>query len=269
MPITLDAADLSNGVRLPYAERGPRDGIPVVLLHGITDSWHSFEPVLPHLPDSIHAYSVTQRGHGDASRPGSYRLEELVDDVALFMDAAGLSSAVVAGHSMGSIVAARFAIDHPDRCAGLIVMGGATSFALLGIDEMTRELAELTDPIDVDYLRGFQESTLARPIPDEFLDLAVSESAKLSIDTFRRAWHDVVLRDYSSELGAIAAPTLLVWGELDAFSPRPQQDALLAAIPDARLIVHEGAGHAFHWEDPERAAAEIAAFAEEVTSPTR
>ena len=131
---------------------------------------------------------------------------------------------------------------------------------------MTEELAAMTDPVDVDYLRGFQESTLARPIPAEYLDAVVSESAKLSIDTFRRAWHDVVLRDFSGDLGAISAPTLLVWGELDAFSARSQQDGLLAAIQGSRLIVHEGAGHAFHWEDPEPFAGELTAFAEEVAA---
>src|SRR3712207_1634702 len=129
---------------------------------------------------------------------------------------------------------------------------------------MTAELAAMSDPVDVDYLRGFQESTLARPIPPDFLDLAVSESAKVSIATFRGAWQDVVLRDFADDLGAITAPTLLVWGERDAVSPRAQQDALLAAIPGARLIVHRGAGHAFHWEDPERFAGELAAFAAEV-----
>src|SRR5918995_765052 len=185
MPITLDAARLPTGLRLPYAEQGSPDGIPVVLLHGITDSWRSFEPVLPHLPASVHAYAVTQRGHGDAGRPGSYRLEELVEDVARFMDAVGLPSGIVCGHSMGSIVASRFAIVHPSRTEGLVVMGGATSFAHLGLDEMTEELAAMTDPIDVAYLRGFQESTLARPIPGELLETAVSESAKVSIATFR------------------------------------------------------------------------------------
>jgi pimeloyl-ACP methyl ester carboxylesterase len=265
MPITLAAADLSNGVRLPYAEHGAPDGTPVVLLHGITDSWRAFEPVLPHLPDSIHAYSLTARGHGDASRPGSYRLDDMVDDVARFLDAVGLDAAIVAGHSMGAVVATRFAIDHPDRTAGLVIMGGRTTFAGPEGDAMTEELAAMTDPIDVDYLRGFQESTLARPIPPDYLDLVVSESAKLSIETFRRAWSDTVLRDFSADLGAIAAPTLVVWGELDAYCPRSEQDGLLAAVPGARLIVHEGAGHAFHWEDPERFAAELTAFAEEAT----
>lgn len=264
IPLTVDAAALSNGVVLPYAEQGSSDGVPVILLHGITDSWRAFEPILSHLPASVHAYAVTQRGHGDASVPGSYRLEELVDDVARFMDAVGLPSAVVVGHSMGSIVATKFAIDHPERIDGLTIMGGATSFARLPFDEMTAELAALTDPIDVDYLRGFQESTLARPIPPEFLDLVVSESAKLRIDTFRGAWHDLVLRDFAAEIPSIAVPTEIVWGELDAFCPRSEQDALAAAIPGAQLVVYEGAGHAFHWEEPERFAAQLASFAERV-----
>jgi non-heme chloroperoxidase len=261
---TLRAADLPNGVRLPYAEQGSPDGIPVVLLHGITDSWHSFEPVLPYLPSSVHAYAVTQRGHGDASRPGSYRLGDLVDDVAGFMDAVGLASAVVAGHSMGSIVATRFAIDHPHRTRGLVVMGGAPTFTALGLDEMTEELAAMSDPVDVDYLRAFQESTLAHPVPADYLDLVVSESAKVSIDTFRALWNDTVLTDASADLGTVAAPTLVVWGERDAFSPRRAQDELVAAIPGARLSVYAGAGHAMHWEEPARFAAELAGFAEGV-----
>ena len=261
----LDAADLPNGVRLPYIEHGRPDGVPVVLLHGLTDSAPAFEPVLSRLPDSVRAYALTARGHGDASRPGSYRLADMVDDVAQFLDAVGLESAVVAGHSMGSIVAARFAIDHPDRVTGLVIMGGATTFTAVGLEAMRDELAPLSDPVDLDYLRGFQESTLARPVPPRFLDAVVGESAKVSIATFRDALEQVCLVDFSSELGSISAPTLVAWGEQDAFCPRSEQDALLAAIPRARLAVHEGAGHAFHWEDPERFAAELAAFAEEVS----
>lgn len=258
------AAELSNGMRLPYAERGDRDGVPVVLLHGVSDSRRAFEPVLPHLPHSVHAYAVTQRGQGDATRPGSYRLDELVDDVACFMDAVGLSSAVVGGHSMGSIVATRFAVLHPDRTAGLVVMGGATSFRDVGLEEMHAELAELPADEYVDYLRGFQESTLARPVPAEFLEMVVGESAKVAIPTLRALLDDTCLVDFSSDLATITAPTLLVWGEQDAFCSRDEQDALLAAIPQARLSVYEGAGHAMHWEQPERFAGELAEFCRQV-----
>jgi pimeloyl-ACP methyl ester carboxylesterase len=161
---------------------------------------------------------------------------------------------------MGSIVATKFAIDHPGRTAGLVVLGAATSFAKLGLEEMLPELAGLTSEAYVGYLRGFQESTLARPIPPEFLELAVSESAKVTIPAFAALLRDTCLVDFSSELPAITAPVLVVWGERDAFCPRSEQDALIAAIPHARLSVHAGAGHAMHWEDPERFAAELAAF---------
>jgi len=259
MPITLSVAELSNGVRLPYAEQGDRDGAPVVLLHGVTDSWRSFEPVLDHLPAGVHAFALTQRGQGDASRPGSYRLDDLVGDVARFMDAVGLRSATVCGHSMGSIVATRFAIDHPERTDALVVMGGATAFTHLGLEEMDGELATLTADDYVDYLRGFQESTLAQPIAPELLETAVTESAKVSIPTFRALLRDACLVDFSADLGRIAAPTLVVWGERDAICPRSEQDGLIAAIPGARLSVYARAGHAMHWEEPERFAAELAA----------
>jgi non-heme chloroperoxidase len=264
MPITVDVAALRSGIRLPYAEHGDPGGVPVVLLHGLSDSHPCWEPVLAHLPESIHAYAVTARGHGDASRPGSYTVADMVQDTVEFMDAVGLDSAIVVGHSMGSIVATRLGIDHPDRVAALVIMGGATTFISDGLEEMATELDAMSDPVDLDYLRGFQESTLARPIPPEMLDAVVAESAKLSIATLRAALRDVCLVDFSGDLGAIAAPTLVVWGERDAICPREEQDALVAAIPDVRLSVHEGGGHAFHWEDPARFAAELTAFVEQV-----
>jgi non-heme chloroperoxidase len=53
-------------------------------------------------------------------------------------------------------------------------------------------------------------------------------------------------------------------GERDAFCSRDEQDGLLAAIAQARLSVYEGAGHAMHWEEPARFAAELARFCDEV-----
>ncbi len=68
--------------------------------------------------------------------------------------------------------------------------------------------------------------------------------------------------DVADELGKIKAPTLIVWGARDALCPRADQQALLAAIGGARLLVYERAGHGLHWEEPERFAADVAAFAE-------
>ena len=51
---------LSTGVRMGFVERGAPDGTPVILLHGVTDSWHSFERLLPLLPRGIHAFALSQ-----------------------------------------------------------------------------------------------------------------------------------------------------------------------------------------------------------------
>src|SRR5687768_9607856 len=95
----INAATLSAKLRLPYVERGDPAGVPVVFLHGYSDSWRSWELLLAELPDSIHAYAITQRGHGDADRPADgYRPQDLASDAAAFMDAAGIEAAVIVGH---------------------------------------------------------------------------------------------------------------------------------------------------------------------------
>lgn len=100
MQFTVESVALSTGVTLPYVEQGDRSGVPVVLFHGPTDSWRSFELLLAQLPASLRAFAVSQRGHGDADRPeAGYRPQDFADDVVAFMDAVGLEAAVLAGHS--------------------------------------------------------------------------------------------------------------------------------------------------------------------------
>jgi pimeloyl-ACP methyl ester carboxylesterase len=77
MPHDIESVQLPNGLNLRYVEPGDKSGVPVVFPHAYADSWRSFERVLPRLPASIHAFAVTQRGHGDADRPASgYGVEE-------------------------------------------------------------------------------------------------------------------------------------------------------------------------------------------------
>lgn len=255
---------LRTGVRLPYVERGDPAGVPLLLLHGVTDSWRSFEHVLPHLPESIRAMALTQRGHGDAERPqAGYGFPDFAADVAAFLDALAIEAAVVVGHSMGSYVAQRFAIDHPGRTLGLVLVG---SFRTMRGNPEVQELwdsavAGLADPIDPGFVREFQESTLAQPVPPEYLDTVVRESLKVPARVWRAAFASHLETDHSAEFGRIAAPTLVLWGDRDALCRlRSEQEALAAAIPNARLQVYAGAGHALHWEEPERFAADLGSF---------
>lgn len=258
-------AEVPDNVRLQYVEQGDELGVPVVMLHGVTDSWHSFELVLPRLPESIRAFALTQRGHGDASRPDSgYRYTDLAADVVAFMNVLQLESAVVVGHSMGSTVAQRFAINYPARTAGLVLVG---SFASLRGNKAVQELwdstlSTLTDPVDPSLAREFQQSTLAQPVPQEFFETAVRESLKLPARVWKALFRGFLEDDFSMRLSEIKAPTLLVWGDQDAFCLRSDQDKLMASIPNSRLLVYPGTGHAVHWEQPARFATDLSEFVE-------
>jgi len=263
----VSAVQLRNGVRLPYVEQGEGSGIPVMLLHGITDSWHSFEPVLPHFPRSIRAFALTQRGHGDADRPATgYRTRDFAADVAAFMDAVGVERAIVVGHSMGSSNALRFAIDFPERTSGVVLLGAFASYRRNAgiVDFWDNVVSRLADPVDPELAREFQLSTLARPVAPDFLDMVTGESLKAPAHVWRAAFEGLLEDDFGGELDRIQAPVLIAWGDKDAFCPRADQDALLRTIPDARLAVYEGCGHALHWEEPERFARELVTFATEV-----
>ncbi len=267
MAAVADFVELPNRVRLQYIEQGDASGVPVVLLHGFADSWHSFELVLPHLPRSIHAFALTLRGHGDSSRPtAGYGIPDLAADLEAFMDALHIESAVIVGHSMGSAVALRYAVDHRERVLGL-VLAGAT--AGIRRSEAARQfwdaiLEKLTDPVGAGLVRGMSESMLAQPVPQAFFDTLFQESLKVPAHvwraTFESRWR--AEGDYSAELGDVKARTLIIWGDQDSRYPRAEQDALTAAIPDSRLVVYAGAGHGPHWEEPERFASDLATFVE-------
>jgi non-heme chloroperoxidase len=264
--LVIKSVELHNQVKLQYVEQGDPFGLPVLLLHGVTDSWHSFEPVLPHLPASIHAFALTQRGHGDADRPAAgYGPHEFAADVAAFMEALELGPAVIAGHSMSTSIVQRFALDYPGRTLGLVLMGSFVAGWRSAPEVVTlwdSAVSTLTDPIAPDFVREFQESTLAQPIPQTFLDTVVQESLKVPARVWKAVFQAFLEADFSAELSKIKTPTLIVWGDQDALVPRSLQDILAANIAGSRLVVYPGAGHAFHWEEPERFAADLVAFTE-------
>ena len=257
--------ELPSGVELPYIERGDPSGVPVLFLHGYTDSWRSFEDALPHLPGSIRAFAITQRGHGDAARPSTgYHPRDFAADLSAFMDALSLPGGIVAGHSMGGTIAQRFALDYPGRTIGLVLIG---AFADPRGNQSVVELwdsavSTLMDPVDPRFVLDFQQSTLARPIAPAFLDIVVQESLKLPARVWRAALEALLESNVSPELSAIKAPTLIVWGEQDTIASRSDQEVLTEAIAGAQLRIYRGAGHAVHWEEPERFACDVASFVE-------
>jgi pimeloyl-ACP methyl ester carboxylesterase len=254
-------AVLSTGVRLQYAGSGAPGGRAVLFLHGYTDSWFSYSLVLPHLSPSFRAVALSQRGHGDSERPECcYNIADLAADAVALLDALDVGKATVVGHSMGSFIAQRVAIDHPERVERLVLIGSAVNAANEGIIGLNDYVQTLTDPVPREFVHEFQASTIHAPVPDGFLDAVVDESAKLPARVWRDALTGLIGSDHAGRLGEIQARTLVLWGDRDSIFARAEQDLLVETIPDARLVVYPETGHALHWERPERFARDLEAF---------
>jgi pimeloyl-ACP methyl ester carboxylesterase len=255
--------ELPNQAKLCYVEQGDSSGVPVLFLHGASDSWRSFERTLPHLPESIRAIALTQRGHGDSSRPSrGYRCQDFASDLAAFMDALDLRTAVIAGHSMGGVVAQRFALDYPERALALVLAGSSPT--MRGNSEVQElwdsAISTLTDPVDRGFVVEFQESTLAQFIPEPFLETVIQESLKVPARLWKAMFASLLQDDWSHEINKIKAPTLILWGDRDAFCSRRDQDALARSISTSQLVVYSNTGHALHWEEPELFADDLVEF---------
>lgn len=260
--LTEQSIRLPNGVTLRYVEQGPARATPVILLHGFPDSWLSYEPVLAHLPASVRAIALSQRGFGNSDKPDKgYHPRDLAADLSDFMKLRDIPRAIIVGHSMGALVGQSFALDYPERAAGLVLIGTfRTQRDNAELADMLDALSAMADPVDLDFVRVFQASTLAQPVPDEFFATVVSEGGRLPLRIWCAALGEIIRYDDFGQLRRIGAPTVLFWGERDDFSTYEQQQELADAIPGTELRVYAGAGHSLHWEEPRRFAEDLANF---------
>jgi pimeloyl-ACP methyl ester carboxylesterase len=256
---------LASGLRLSYAERGADSG-PAVLLHpGPTDSWRSYESVLDRLPRGIRAIALSPRGHGDSDKPDhGYAVEDFARDVVEVLDALGIGRAVLVGHSGSCLVTRRVALDHPERVAGLVLEASPTR---LGDEAALREFVnsivmQLEDPIDPDFARSVVAGTSSEHVAPDLMDALVAEVAQVPARVWREMFSQLLDYDDTAELTGIAAPALLTWGDRDTLVAREMQEALVDRIPNAELVVYEGAGHTPRWEAPQRFADDVAAFSQ-------
>jgi non-heme chloroperoxidase len=262
-------AKLSTGVKLQFAEQGDRTGIPVIFLHGLSDSWYSFKLVLSSLPNSIHAFSISQRGHGDSGRPKQgYSYNDFSADLEAFMDSLHIEKAFIAGHSSpGTTAAQRFAIDCPERTIGLILISPfmANPNSQLGWEFWGSFVSKLSDPIEPELVRQFQAGTFTKPLPKDFFETIIKESLKVPSSVWKAVVkNNLEKEDFSEELVKIKAPTLLIWGEKDEMVPPDEQNALRSAILNSRVLIYEGIGHGVHWEAPERFTSDLLDFIKRV-----
>lgn len=266
--IRFAGAQLATGIRVHYAEQGDPASRPLIMLHGLSDSWFSYSLVMPALAERYHVYALDQRGHGDSDRPDTgYAMADMAADVVAFMDRMGLPQATVVGHSMGSIVATELALAAPERLDALILIGANASWGLPELAEFLQVIDSLEEPIPAEFVREFQASTAYEPLPDAFMERVVAESLKLPKLVWRAALRGVVTTDYAARLGEIKTPTLVLGGEEDAFCTVEGQRELAARLGNAALKLYPQLAHSPHWERPEAFVRDVTAFLSRVLTP--
>lgn len=255
---------LATGVAVSWVATGPVGATPVLLLHSWGESHREFSRLLPLLPDTVRAVAPDQRGHGEADRPQEgYALQDLAADVVALLDALGLASAVLLGSSSGGYVAQQVALHHPHRVLGLVLVGSPRS--LQGRPPFAEEVEGLSDPVDPAWVRNFLGwFPTVQPVPQWYVEESIRHGAAIPARVRQLSLEGLSTAVPPTEAGTITVPTLVLRGACDGLLPRDHTDALVAAIPGARLVVYEDTGHLVTWERPERVAADLVRFVDDL-----
>ncbi|WP_429912854.1 alpha/beta fold hydrolase [Glycocaulis sp.] len=265
---TVEAAGMSWRVR----EDGPADAPAIVLMHGFSHSLEGFEGWAEALSDSYRVIRLDLPGHGvTGPHPGgAYSNEDTAAQVAELLDALALERFVIGGNSLGGLVAWRYAAAHPERVAGLVLVspGGYS------INNVGDEPVEVPLPVQM-YLRLAPDAGVRMATetlygdPSRLSDARVAEIAQMMRqpgigEALIARLQQFTLPDPQPVLATIAAPALILWGAEDRMIPAEHGERFADAMPDARLITYEGAGHVAMEEIPAETAADVRAFLEEV-----
>jgi pimeloyl-ACP methyl ester carboxylesterase len=249
-----------------YTSAGEADSDVVLLLHGYTDSSHSFSLVMPALGEERLCFAPDQRGHGNSSYGGDdLSIATLAADAARLLDAMGLRRAAVVGHSMGSFVARRLALARPDLVERLVLIGTGPRAVNDVVQSLASEVRAFGAEVPPGYSEAFQASTVLdrSGLPADFFGECVNVSNRLPVRIWKSAIEWLLADDHFDRLKEIACPTLVTGGREDGVFSVAEQEAVAAAIPGSRLMLYEACGHAPHWEIPDRFAGDLREFLSE------
>lgn len=253
---------LSQG-KTRYHETGPKDGKPVLLLHGMAMSLFVWENIVPALVDA--GYRVIRYdlfGRGLSAKPAIDYTQDVFEQQLLEMlDHLNVDQPIALfGTSMGGAVVTHFTHKHPERVErlGLIAPAGMP-FHVPWIVKLGQ-----SPTISSLFMRLFGDTILHRSVSKSFLQPSQhpefrEEFAKQLKDP---GFHGAVLssirhmplhemEETYKAVGKLNIPTFLAWGKKDQIVPYSTHEKVLNAIPHATFVSLDEAGHVPHYERPE------------------
>lgn len=246
----------SGDARIFATAFGPRSGRTIVGIGGWIGSWELWIDPFSILSESWRTLAYDHRGSGATVAPiETITFDTLVDDLFAVLDAYEIQRCIVAAESAGALTALAAALRRPERIAGLVIVDGlAFRSTQAGQDRMRAGLlsdyaatldwfaAACTPEADVAPIRRWGRQILDRASPEAALALYDIPSAV----------------DLRQDLAHIMQKTLIIHGGADSILPLDAGRQLAAALPNAQLVVLEGAGHVPTLTRPQEVAAAIA-----------
>lgn len=231
-------------------------GPALFLIHGIGARKTGFAKVVAALKDRFTCISYDLRGHGDSPLPeGRFGLEDLVDDLEALRDRLGIAQAHFAGHSLGGMIGPAYARRYPDRVLSL----GLLSTAAFRTEDDSAKVKAVVAQMRAKGIGQVLDTLTARWFTDAFAAAhpeVIAWRKQQVMDTpaevFLTVFDIYAETEMAPWLHEVAAPALVLTGELDGgCNPRLNQQ-IAAALPKADLVILEGLKHAILIEASER-----------------
>jgi pimeloyl-ACP methyl ester carboxylesterase len=263
---------LREGTRAHVRDRGPRDALTLVLIHGSNASLYTWEPWAKRLSDRFRVITLDLPGHGltGAVPNGDYTQEGMVKFIDEVAGILGLQRFAIGGNSMGGRASVLFTIKHPERVTHLVLVdsGGLPTkqveptplaYRLMGIPIANRLLLHITPrSLVVDGLNSaiVHKDIITDEMIDRYWDFIRMDGTR-EATIIRSRIRDKRIRD---DIPNIKTPTLILWGEEDRTIPVEAAYAFHAAIAGSKLIVYPKTGHIPQEELADESAADVRAF---------
>lgn len=224
----------------------------IVLLHGFGGDLNNWMFLAPGLAGKRTVYALDLPGHGGSTkRLQAPALATLRRTVKEFVESQGLESAHLVGHSLGGLVAARTAIEHPSLARSLTLIAPAGLGEEINGEFLDRFVAASSRR----ELRGALELLFADPgqVSRQLIDEVLAYKRIDGVSVALSALADELQRDgrqhesVTAELDSLATPLLVIWGAEDRIIPAEQ---IRAAPARAKTHVLQGVGHSPHLEAP-------------------
>ena len=220
------------GATIHYEQAGA--GEPLVFLHGVGSSSHTWAGQLAHFAGRYLAVAPDMRGYARSTTdPATVSMARFAADVAELIDHLDAGPAHVCGLSMGGIVALTLWRDHPAAAAN------------------QRERLSAIDAASMRDLAGARMPAIYGPnASPALIEAGVSAFARLDKAPYRAASADLWTQDLRQVARTVTVPALVLVGEQDPLTPLPLSEELASLIPNARLVMLERAGHLSNEENP-------------------